>query len=588
MQQAAAIASKRWPLALIALAVVGSYGGWWTWQRTQAANRPEVVLDGTIEATEIDISAPRAGRLKKYRVQEGDQVAENAVVAELEAPDVIEQFQRAENVLAAARARVRDLEAALPAEDAAASSQLRQAEANAEGTRKAALLAGQALERRPALRATLDQAVSQQGIAERAVQQAKAAVEGAEAARASAAREFETSLQLKQALASAEAQVKTLGAALDSAQARRDQLAQGPRDEEKAAAAAQVEQADAAVDEANSALAYAREQLKDLSELAERGAIARSKVREAQARVDSATTKVRQADPARSQAAAKLQALERGATAEELRGADAAVRQAREALQGAEQARDNAKAAWDLKLAATAQLKNAEAQLKLAQAQRGSAVAAFEGARKAVRNAQAAFDAALVEQQNANLAIQQSRAAASQLEAARAQEALRRKTAGRSPQLEQARASGVQARAAFDLAREQKEALSVRSPIAGRLDRTMVDEGELVSPGATLARVVPLKDLMVVAYLPGSQQARLREGDPVTVKVGEIQKDGVVVQISDTPEFTPGTVQMADEKAQLVYQVRIRVHGSDDRLKPGMAARVEKHSAPAKSPPPGP
>ena len=76
----------------------------------------------------------------------------------------------------------------------------------------------------------------------------------------------------------------------------------------------------------------------------------------------------------------------------------------------------------------------------------------------------------------------------------------------------------------------------------------------------------------------------------VVVKVGEATLDGEVVQISDTPEFTPGTVQTDDERAQLVYQVRVRIHGSDRRVKPGMSATVEKHpgAAPRPAAPAGP
>ena len=65
-------------------------------------------------------------------------------------------------------------------------------------------------------------------------------------------------------------------------------------------------------------------------------------------------------------------------------------------------------------------------------------------------------------------------------------------------------------------------------------------------------------------------------GQPVTFTVsGETRVfSGVVEEIASRGEFTPRTVQTKQERANVVFGVKIRVEDTDGVLKPGMPADV--------------
>jgi multidrug resistance efflux pump len=68
---------------------------------------------------------------------------------------------------------------------------------------------------------------------------------------------------------------------------------------------------------------------------------------------------------------------------------------------------------------------------------------------------------------------------------------------------------------------------------------------------------------------------RLDVGQAAEVTVDAVEDevfDGEVVTLAQTAEFTPKNVQTKDERANLVYAVKIRVENPDELLKPGMPA----------------
>jgi HlyD family secretion protein len=76
------------------------------------------------------------------------------------------------------------------------------------------------------------------------------------------------------------------------------------------------------------------------------------------------------------------------------------------------------------------------------------------------------------------------------------------------------------------------------------------------------------------AYISASQLTELKIGQQVKVysDLGEKERReyaGVVSRISDKAEFTPKTIQTRDERANLVYAVKIAVQ-NDGYIKKGM------------------
>ncbi|HKH94593.1 MAG TPA: HlyD family efflux transporter periplasmic adaptor subunit [Gemmatimonadaceae bacterium] len=118
----------------------------------------------------------------------------------------------------------------------------------------------------------------------------------------------------------------------------------------------------------------------------------------------------------------------------------------------------------------------------------------------------------------------------------------------------------------------------ISAPFAGTVLATYSRTGEYVQPGQPLFRLASLDTLTLRAYVTEPQLAQLRLGQRVQVNVdrGEARLAiaGTVSWISAKAEFTPTPVQTRDERADLVYAVKIRVPNRDGALKIGMPADV--------------
>ena len=118
----------------------------------------------------------------------------------------------------------------------------------------------------------------------------------------------------------------------------------------------------------------------------------------------------------------------------------------------------------------------------------------------------------------------------------------------------------------------------VHSPIDGTVLTKYVEAGETVSSGKPLFVVADMDELYVRAYFSTAQLADLKVGDQVKVLPDDGSKQlkaygGTVTWISDEAEFTPKNIQTRDERADLVYAVKVAVdQGSPLRL--GMYAYI--------------
>ncbi len=114
----------------------------------------------------------------------------------------------------------------------------------------------------------------------------------------------------------------------------------------------------------------------------------------------------------------------------------------------------------------------------------------------------------------------------------------------------------------------------VTSPITGTVLAKYAEAGELAVPGTPLFKVADMEQIYLRAYITSEQLAgvKLRQKVAVFSDYGaDVQKEypGVVTWISDSSEFTPKTILTKDERANLVYAVKIAVK-NDGMLKIGM------------------
>ena len=118
----------------------------------------------------------------------------------------------------------------------------------------------------------------------------------------------------------------------------------------------------------------------------------------------------------------------------------------------------------------------------------------------------------------------------------------------------------------------------VMAPLAGTVLATYARKGEFVQPGQPLFRIASLDSMTLRAYVTEPQLTQLKIGQRVEVSVdraGErLVLPGTVTWVASKAEFTPTPVQTRDERADLVYAVKIWVVNRSGALKIGMPADV--------------
>ncbi|NND05882.1 MAG: HlyD family efflux transporter periplasmic adaptor subunit [Saprospiraceae bacterium] len=117
----------------------------------------------------------------------------------------------------------------------------------------------------------------------------------------------------------------------------------------------------------------------------------------------------------------------------------------------------------------------------------------------------------------------------------------------------------------------------VINPINGTLLTKYAYQGEFVSIGKPLYKIADLRIMALRAYVDGTQLNQIKLGEEVDVYIdqGNDHKayQGKITWVSDRAEFTPKTIQTKDERANLVYAIKIQVP-NDGYLKIGMYAEV--------------
>lgn len=125
---------------------------------------------------------------------------------------------------------------------------------------------------------------------------------------------------------------------------------------------------------------------------------------------------------------------------------------------------------------------------------------------------------------------------------------------------------------------DQLKRAEIVNPIAGTVITKYAEEGEFTSPGKALYKIADLSTITLRAYISGDQLSQVKLGQQVRVFVDD--KDdykelpGTVSWISDKAEFTPKTIQTKNERANLVYAMKVKVK-NDGYLKLGMYGEVK-------------
>jgi HlyD family secretion protein len=189
---------------------------------------------------------------------------------------------------------------------------------------------------------------------------------------------------------------------------------------------------------------------------------------------------------------------------------------------------------------------------------------------------------ASVERAEADIAYREAEHNLSEIEMRRASE-LAQRAAGTKAELERrtaqhlvAKAQVLGARAALAEAKAAKEAAAAQvaqieatladtilvTPVTGRVEYKLVQAGEVVAAGGRLVTILDLSDVFMTIFLPTSEVGRVALGSEARIVLDAAPSyviPATVSFVAAEAQFTPKTVETANEREKLMYRVKLAI-----------------------------
>lgn len=130
---------------------------------------------------------------------------------------------------------------------------------------------------------------------------------------------------------------------------------------------------------------------------------------------------------------------------------------------------------------------------------------------------------------------------------------------------------------------EQLNDMLVKSKIINPMNGTVLtkyaEANEMTGTGKPLYKIADLSTIILRVYISGNQLPKVKLNQKVKVSTddgngGFKETEGVITWISDKAEFTPKTIQTKDERANMVYAVKVNVK-NDGTYKIGMYGEIK-------------
>jgi multidrug resistance efflux pump len=207
--------------------------------------------------------------------------------------------------------------------------------------------------------------------------------------------------------------------------------------------------------------------------------------------------------------------------------------------------------------AVPADVDNADLAVQAQSAQRDAAAHQLDELRHGARREQVAQAAARAAEQRAS---EQLVTAGSRVEDLRAA---------------QAQVQGAQGR--VDQIRTMIDELTIKAPVAARVEALDLRPGDILAPNQTAATLVEDDQLYVRIYVPETELGHVAVGQRVAIHVDSFPREafaGAVQRINSVGEYSPRNLQTADERADQVFATRVGISSGGDRLRAGMAATI--------------
>jgi len=129
-------------------------------------------------------------------------------------------------------------------------------------------------------------------------------------------------------------------------------------------------------------------------------------------------------------------------------------------------------------------------------------------------------------------------------------------------QIAGAQSAVAAAKANVEWIRAQIRDCILKSPRDGRVQYRVAQPGEVVGAGGRVINMVDLSDVYMTFFLPTALAGRVAMGTEVRLVLDAIPQYVIPAQvsfISDVAQFTPKTVETANEREKLMFRIRAQI-----------------------------
>ncbi len=125
---------------------------------------------------------------------------------------------------------------------------------------------------------------------------------------------------------------------------------------------------------------------------------------------------------------------------------------------------------------------------------------------------------------------------------------------------------------------DQLQKCKIINPVKGTVLTKYAEQNEMAAAGKALYKIADLSTIILRAYISSNQLAQVKLNQKVKVHTddgsgGFKEDEGTITWISDKAEFTPKTIQTKEERANMVYAVKIKMP-NDGTYKIGMYGEI--------------
>lgn len=138
---------------------------------------------------------------------------------------------------------------------------------------------------------------------------------------------------------------------------------------------------------------------------------------------------------------------------------------------------------------------------------------------------------------------------------------------------------GVPLQVQIEQLNDQLAKCQIINPASGTVLSKYAEANEMTAAGKPLYKIANLSNIILRVYITGDQLPQVKLNQQVKVltdngKGGYKETTGTIVWINDKAEFTPKTIQTKDERANMVYAIKVKVK-NDGAYKIGMYGEIK-------------